>query len=40
MATAHEGWIVDCLGDLSDAEYEHMMAMLKDIKAGVSAIKD
>ncbi|MBL6812788.1 MAG: MarR family transcriptional regulator [Luminiphilus sp.] len=40
MATAHEGWIVDCLGELSDAEYEHMMAMLKDIKAGVSAIKD
>jgi DNA-binding MarR family transcriptional regulator len=40
MATAHEGWIVDCLGELSDSEYEHMMEMLKDIKTGVSAIKD
>ena len=40
MATAHEGWIVDCLGELSDAECGHMMAMLKDIKAGVSSIKD
>ena len=40
MATAHEGWIVDCLGELSDAGYEHMMLLLKDIKAGVSAIKD
>jgi DNA-binding MarR family transcriptional regulator len=40
MATVHEAWIVDCLGGLSDAEYEHMMVMLKDIKAGVSAIKD
>mgnify|MGYP001172291816 FL=1 len=40
MATAHEGWIVGCVGELSDAEYEQMMAMLKDIKAGVSAIKD
>ena len=40
MATAPEGWIVDCLGELSDSEYEHMMAMLKDIKTGVSAIKE
>ena len=40
MATAHEGWIVGCLGELSDAEYEQIMAMLKDIKACVSAIKD
>jgi DNA-binding MarR family transcriptional regulator len=40
MAIAHEGWIVDCLGELSDADYEHLMALLKDIKSGVSSIKD
>ena len=40
MAAAHEGWIVDCLGEVSDAEYEYMMAMLKEIKAGVSVIQD
>jgi DNA-binding MarR family transcriptional regulator len=40
MATAHEAWIVDCLGEMNGEEYERMMAMLRQIKVSVGGIED
>ena len=39
MASAHEAWIVNCLAELSGAEYDHMMSMLKQIKVSVGGIE-
>jgi DNA-binding MarR family transcriptional regulator len=40
MASAHEAWIVNCLAEVSGAEHEHMMSMLKQIKVTVGGIED
>ena len=39
MAEAHEVWVAECLGNLSDADYEQMMAALRQIKLDVGRIE-
>jgi DNA-binding MarR family transcriptional regulator len=39
MAEAHEAWVAECVGNLSSAETEQMMSVLKHIKHDVSRIE-
>ena len=39
MAEAHEAWVAECLGQLSGADYDHMMSVLKQIKTDVAGIE-
>ena len=39
MAEAHEGWVAECLGNLSNADCEQMMSVLKQIKTDVASIE-
>jgi hypothetical protein len=39
MAEAHESWVTECLGNLSGADFEQMMSLLKEIKTDVARIE-
>ena len=39
MAKAHEVWVAECLGNLSDDDYEQMMGVLRQIKLDVGRIE-
>ena len=39
MAEAHEAWVAECLGQLSGADCDQMMAGLKQIKTDVAGIE-
>ena len=40
MASAHEGWVVEMLGDLSQTEHQQMMKHLGQLKRGISPQED
>lgn len=40
MASAHEGWVVEMLGDLSQTEHQQMMKHLGQLKRGISPQQD
>ena len=40
MASAHEGWVVEMLGDLSQTEHQQIMKHLGQLKRGVSPQED
>jgi DNA-binding MarR family transcriptional regulator len=40
MASAHEGWVVEMLGDLSQSEHQQIMKHLGQLKRGVSPLED
>ncbi len=40
MAAAHEGWVVEMLGDLSQSEHQQIMKHLGQLKRGVSPQED
>jgi DNA-binding MarR family transcriptional regulator len=40
MASAHEGWVVEMLGDLSQSEHQQIMKHLGQLKRGVSSLED
>ena len=40
MASAHEGWVVEMLGDLSQTEHQQIMKHLGQLKRGVSLQED
>ena len=39
MAEAHEAWVAECLGGLSDSEYDHMMRALRQNKLEVGEVE-
>ena len=39
MAEAHEAWVAECLGNLSEADYDQMMVALRQIKLDVGRIE-
>jgi DNA-binding MarR family transcriptional regulator len=39
MAAAHEGWVVEMLGDLSQVEHQQIMTLLARLKDGVTALE-
>ena len=39
MAEAHEAWVAECLGGLSDLEYDQMMKALRQIKMEVGEVE-
>ena len=39
MAAAHERWVVEMLGDLSQAEHQQIMMHLTKLKRGVAALE-